>query len=119
MRTAQERVCALHLRAQELQRRREKSVLTELGTACAMLFVCTAWLIFGMGSAHMGVLPGQYTGATMIFESAGGYVLVAVIAFTAGASIAAVLLRRRAKQNENNDKIDITTGSTGEGGTTI
>ena len=42
-------------------------------------------------------VEGQFTGASMLSESAGGYVLIAVIAFFAGVIITAVLLRSRRK----------------------
>jgi uncharacterized membrane protein len=51
----------------------------------------------------------MYTGATMLFESAGGYVLVAVIAFAVGAVITSVLVRRRQSdviEEKSNRKIE-------------
>lgn len=99
MKTAQERVAALHARAAQLRRRREDAALGRLGAVCGMLAVCLTGMTFSMSRAHAGILPGQYMGATMLFESAGGYVLVAVIAFAVGVGIAAALIYRRKKEN--------------------
>jgi membrane protein implicated in regulation of membrane protease activity len=105
MRTAQERVEALHLRAARLRRRREDAALARLGSACGALLIVLTGLIFGAGRSHTGVSPGAFTGATMLFASAGGYVLVAVIAFAVGAVVTAVLLhRRRADAAENEER---------------
>jgi len=115
MRTAQERVAALHQRAARLRRRREKAALAWLGSACCILLVSLTGLVFNAGHGHTGVSPGAYTGATMLFESAGGYVLVAVIAFAVGAIVTTVLLRRRcldAAGDHNNQE----TEPKGEGG---
>ena len=95
MRTAQERVIVLHERARALRRRRQQSALAMLGTVCGLLLLCLIGEVLTLDHVHTGVSPGMYTGATMLFESAGGYVLVAVIAFAVGAVITAVLVRRR------------------------
>ena len=46
---------------------------------------------------------GLYTGATMIFQDAGGYVLAVVVAFMAGVIITALCIRCRAKRRTEND----------------
>ncbi len=105
MRTAQERVEALHQRAEELAgRRRENAALVRLGTACGLLLACLTALVFGTEHAHTGVSPGAYTGAAMLFESAGGYVLVAVIAFAVGAILTTAILRHRKTQGKQTVK---------------
>ena len=95
MKTAQERIDALHQRAHEFRRRRENAALRGLGTVSGLLLACLTALIFGAEHAHTGVSPGTYTGAAMLFESAGGYVLIAVFAFAIGVILAALVLRRR------------------------
>jgi hypothetical protein len=95
MRTASERITAMHERAQRMRRDREKAALARFGTANGALFLGLCALIFGTGQGHGGVSPGAFTGAAMLFENAGGYVLVALIAFTAGTAITAGILRYR------------------------
>ncbi len=110
MRTAQERINVLHERARALRRRRQQSALTLLGAVCGILLICLTGEVMTLDHVHTGVSPGMYTGATMLFESAGGYVLVAVIAFAVGAVITSVLVRRRqqtaAIEKENSQKTE-------------
>ena len=99
MRTASERVSAMHERAQRMRREREKAGLAAFGTANGALFLGLCALIFGTGRGHGGVSPGAFTGAAMLFDNAGGYVLVALIAFAAGTAITAGILRYRKKHS--------------------
>ena len=46
----------------------------------------------------------MYGGAPLLYENAGGYVLVAVLAFMAGAIITAMLLKKRYK-NQNDKRM--------------
>jgi hypothetical protein len=93
--TAQERVAALHLRMAALRQRRERRKTGALGAGCAWLAVCLLALIFG--GSHPGGTAGAYTGATMLFEDAGGYVLAAVLAFMLGVIVTVLCIRYRAK----------------------
>ena len=97
MRTGPERVAAMHDRAQRMRRSREKAALARLGAANGALLLGLCVLIFGTGRGHGGASPGAFTGAAMLFENAGGYVLVALIAFAAGTAITAGILRYRKK----------------------
>ena len=91
----------MHEKAARIRRRRENAALGRLGGVCGMLAVCLIGLAVGMSRSHTGVSPGVYTGATMLFESSGGYVLVAVIAFAVGVGVTAALIRRRKKEETN------------------
>ena len=93
--TDQERVAALHLRMAALRQRRERRKTGALGVGCAGLTVCLAALIFG--GSHTGGTAGAYTGATMLFEDAGGYVLAAVLAFMLGVIVTVVCIRYKSK----------------------
>lgn len=99
--TAGERVAALHLRMAALRERRERRKTAALGAGCAGLTVCLAALIFG--GSHTGGTAGAYTGATMLFEDAGGYVLAAVLAFMLGVIVTVLCIRCRAKRNSGQD----------------
>ena len=102
MRTPEERVLALHARMDALLRARERRKTSFLGAGSALLAVCLLLVIGAAGAVHPGGTAGLYSGAVMLFENAGGYVLVAVLAFMAGVVITVALLRRRFK--EQNDK---------------
>ena len=102
MRTPEERVLALHARMDALLRARERRKTSFLGAGSALLALCLLLVIGAAGAVHPGGTAGLYSGAVMLFENAGGYVLVAVLAFMAGVVITVALLRRRFK--EQNDK---------------
>ena len=93
--TPEERVPAVHARMDALYRARERRKTGILGTGSALLTVCLLLVIGAAGAVHPGGTAGVYSGATMLFENAGGYVLVAVLAFMAGVVITVVLLKKR------------------------
>ncbi|MBR0139380.1 MAG: hypothetical protein IJM17_03730 [Firmicutes bacterium] len=96
---AEERVTALHEKMDAMRRRKEIRKTRIIGAANASLAACLVFLIFGGGTAHFGGTAGMYSGATMLFENAGGYVLLAVGAFMAGV-IATVLIKRSQKMRK-------------------
>ena len=102
MRTAEEMVLAVHNRMDALERRQEKRRIAVAGSGCAVLAAILLALIADFGGAQHEVLPSAYSGASLLADSAGGYVLVALIAFMAGAVIVAWLRTRRKKKD--NDK---------------
>ena len=93
--TAEERVESLHARMDAMRRARERRKTGLIGAAGAVLAACLVWLIFDGGAAHRGGSADLYSGATMLFENAGGYVLAAIIAFMAGVVITAAVIRKR------------------------
>ena len=108
--TAQERVSALHARMDTLKRAREKRKTALIGTGCGVLAACLLLLVFG-GAGQRGGTAGAYSGATMLFDNAGGYVLVALCAFAAGATITLMCVKRKKSASGKNfgtaDKTDI------------
>ena len=98
--TTKERVESLHARMDALRRVRERRKTGLTGAACAVLALCLVWLIFDGGTAHAGGSAGLYSGATMLFENAGGYVLAAIIAFMAGVVITVVLMKKNKKKEQ-------------------
>jgi hypothetical protein len=95
MRTDEERIARLHSRAAELEKARARSGVRSAGimsfTLMALLATALGWF------SGMTILPysDQYSGSSLLGESAGGYVLTAVIAFTAAVVITVILMRRR------------------------
>ena len=96
--TNEERIASLHARMNALEKKREKRGTAALGAVCAALGVCLCMLVFRRGG--QGSTAGVYSGATMLFEDAGSYVLLAAAAFMAGVIVTAVCIRRRKKGEE-------------------
>lgn len=102
MRNAEERLMRMHERAADLKRSRDKTVIRIMGTVSAVLMICLVVLIQQLQSMQSGIMTGQNTGSSMLDESTGGYVMIAVIAFTIGAVITALIFRYRNK--DDNDR---------------
>ena len=99
--TSEERIASLHMRMDCLKKKRdrqERLKTAALGSGCGVLAVCLILLICGAGQGGSGGTAGLYSGATMLFENAGGYVAIAVAAFMAGVIIAVACIRYRQKQ---------------------
>ena len=96
--TSEERMEALHARMAALREKRERRRTTALGVGSAGLAVCLAALIFG--GSHPGGTTGPYSGAAMLFEDAGGYVLAAVLAFMLGVIVTVLCFRRNRKEKD-------------------
>ncbi len=99
MMTKEERIQALHARVAALERQRERRKTGAVGAAGAVLTVCLLFMVFGGGGTHPGGAAGLYSGATMLFEGAGPYVLIAVVAFMAGVIVTVALIKNRKKEN--------------------
>ena len=108
MLTADERVASLHARMASRRRRRERRKTQVLSASCAGLTLCLLFLIFGEGAAHRGGAAGVYSGATMLFENAGGYVVTALAAFAVGTLVTVLCLRsqKRGGRKKDRDKQD-------------
>lgn len=103
--TKEERLAKMHSRAAELKRRREKREIRSLGViSCGLLFGLVT-LIFSVQYPQHGIAAGQHTGASLLSDSVGGYVLVAVLAFTLGVVVTAIIrwYRARARGNDRNE----------------
>lgn len=97
MMTAEERLAELHTRMAARRQWRERRTTTRLYAVCVALALCLTALVFGEG-AHPSGTAGVYTGAAMLFEGAGAYVLTAVVAFMLGVAVTALLKRKQSKQ---------------------
>ena len=108
--TTKERVDSLHARMDALRRVRERRKTGLTDAACAVLALCLVWLIFDGGAAHSGGVAGTYSGAMMLFENAGGYILAAIIAFMAGVLITALLIKKKNRKEDfpSGNSTDIT-----------
>ena len=98
--TTQERIESLHKRMDAMKAVRERRKTSALGAAGVMLTLCLILLVFGKGGMRFNGAGGTYGGTSMLLEGAGGYVLVAVVAFFAGVVITIVLRRRHDRDVE-------------------
>lgn len=101
-----ERVRRVKQTALRLIQKRERTALRRLGTLCTALALgLTGALAHFIGGAP-GARPSQGAyGATLLADSAGGYVLVGVASFTAAAVLTVVCMRlhEREKREKNNE----------------
>ena len=98
MMTNEERIQALHVRMAALQRQQERRKTGAIGASSVVLTVCLLFMVFS-GGMHPGGAAGLYSGATMLFEGAGPYVLIAVVAFMAGVIVTVAIIKNRKKEN--------------------
>ena len=103
MRDTARRVALVKKRVRENTRRRQRLEVRGLSAACVLLFAAL------MKTAGIAIGPRQVAaqglfGAMLLQESAGGYVLVGVAAFTAAAALTVVCMRlhEREKRKRKN-----------------
>ena len=101
---ATERVRRAKRAARQLVRRQERKALRRLGTLCAALALALTGALTHFAGSIPGTVQGAY-GATLLSDSAGGYVLVGVASFTAAAVLTVVCMRlhEREKREKNNE----------------
>ena len=78
--------------ARQLVRRQERKALRRLGTLCAALALALTGALTHFAGSIPGTVQGAY-GATLLADSAGGYVLVGVVTFAASVVLTAVYMR--------------------------
>ena len=97
---AEERISSLHERMKVRRQEKKRRITVISGAVSFALAFCILAPVMGRDSARSGGIAGLYSGATMIFDDVGGYVLVAILSFAAAVILTAVCIRRqRAKQD--------------------
>ena len=104
MRTTEEIIRAVHTRTEALQKRREKTHLILTGGAGTVLAGLLVLMISSLGGLQHEVRPTQFAGASLLEDSAGGYVLAAVVAFMAGVLVMVIRQSRLKKTREEKDE---------------
>ena len=95
MRTAEQRAAAVHRRTEELRRRREKSMLF-LTAVCSCILLAVLVPLTARLAGPSAEDPGDvFTGAALLDESAGGYLLAAVLSFMAGITVTVLCIKYR------------------------
>ena len=106
MRSNEERIRLMHQRAAGIQREKDRGRLITAGVISTALFVVLLSLTIYL-QGLTGYLGGQFTASSLLSDSAGGYVLVAVIFFMLGVLISVILIRyQRRKHHLNNTDPD-------------
>ena len=94
LRTDKERIALMHEKAEQLENQR---MLRRYGSISLCLLVLLFGTIIRIDLPFQSVLNSGFTGASLLSESAGGYVLVAVLSFVAAVCITVYCLRRNKK----------------------
>lgn len=94
-----ERIKRVKLRAEELRFKQEKWLLGALSILCVVLPLSLIGAIRMVTSRECGTVLGLY-GTMLLYEDAGGYVLVGVITFAAAVIITVLCIRYRERQKE-------------------
>ena len=94
--------------ARQLVRRQERKALRRLGTLCAVLALALTGALTHFAGSIPGAVQDAY-GATLLADSAGGYVLVGVAAFVTAVALTVVCMRlheqeKRKNCNDENEK---------------
>lgn len=103
--TNEERIQALHTRMDTLRRLRDRQGTGAICAANVVLTICLILLVFSGGGLHPGGTVGIYSGATMLFEGTGAYVLIAIIAFMVGVIVTVALMRYRKKEADQSNTL--------------
>ncbi|MBQ6478525.1 MAG: hypothetical protein IJI44_04060 [Erysipelotrichaceae bacterium] len=92
MRTSEERIAALHVKARQLS---EKRALKMYGCLSALLFLLLLQVFSRISISFQTIPTDGFTGTSLFGENAGAYVLVAVISFVLAVCITVYCLKRR------------------------
>ena len=98
MRGIDERTALVSARVRALKRRRDRQSLMGLSVISVCLFAALAETIGRFSGTVHGLPSGDLTGSSLLADSAGGYVLVAVIAFIAAVAVTTLCFRLRGRQ---------------------
>ena len=106
MRSTEDRLLMMHARAEEIKRRREQTGMRIVKALSGGLTVCLVFVMYKVMETHHALISGQGAGSSLLSESAGGYVLVAVAAFFIGAIITALAIHYRKHKGKDRSGID-------------
>ena len=100
MRNTDERMALVTARTAALTREQERRISAGLSALSTVMLSALVLVIGWFSGAGHGLSPGELTGSSLLGESAGGYVLVAVLSFAAAVAITVLCLRYRQKQEK-------------------
>ncbi len=115
MKSNEERIRLMHLRAEKIRRKKDGLALFVSGGVCSALFIALLFVAFNFYGQSSGYPDEVFTGSSLLSNSVGGYVLVAVIAFMCGAVITVIVKKQKNKKNKAQETTsDIERGDTDE-----
>lgn len=94
-----ERVKRVKQLSKEFRRKRKNRQIGGLAGLCVLLTLSLAWELHSTSGSCLVHSPGMY-GTLLLFDDAGAYVLVGVLAFTAGVIVTLLCLRHRDKKRK-------------------
>ena len=103
MKTAEQRVAAMHKRTEELSRRREKDILFLTAVCSCILLAVLVPVTAALGGLTAGGSGDGFTAASLLDESAGGYILAALGAFMAGVIITVICVKLKDRGNQKSE----------------
>lgn len=103
MRGMEERIALVKARTRALARRRERKRLLGLSAVSICLTAALLDAIVRLGGAGHSLSAGELAGSSLLADSAGGYVLVAVLSFAAAVVVTTLCFRLRGKQETKSD----------------
>ncbi len=112
MRGIDERTALVSARVRALQRRRDRESLMGLSLISVCLFAALLEAVGRFSGTGHGLMSGELTGSSLLADSVGGYVLVAVIAFIAAVVITTICFR--IKQKNERERQTYNTGDNKE-----
>ena len=102
MRSSEERIRLMHEKAAGIQREKDRGrLITAGGISTALFVVLLSLTIYLQGLT--GYIGDQFTASSLLSDSAGGYVLVAVIFFMLGVLISVLLIRYQRRNRHLNE----------------
>jgi len=102
MRTQEERIRQLHIRASGMQKQIDRRKTAGLGGFCNAVFALLLICMIRINSSLQNVMNINMQGSSLLSESAGGYVLIAVIFFMLGVLISVLLIRYQRRHHRLN-----------------
>lgn len=98
-----ERVKRVKLRAEKLRYKGENRLIAGLFSLCVILSTFLIGVIGNMAGGGHYTVPGFY-GSMLMYEDAGGYVLVGVISFVMAVVITVLCIRSKEKNKKNQNR---------------
>lgn len=99
MRGNAERIRLVRRRAASLTRSLERRAIGGLSAACAVLFAAL-FAALGAATGPDGAAVAGLSGAMLLYEDAGGYVLVGVVSFVVAVFITVLCMRSQNKPRQ-------------------
>ena len=93
MKSYEQRIMLMHKRAEGIQRHKDKMMITISGICSAVMMIFLVCFISLMDGSLHTVSEAGFSGNSMLADSAGGYVLVGVIAFIVAVIFTLVCIR--------------------------